>query len=313
MEWVEITGRTIEEAVDVALDQLGVDEADLQYEVLQEPRRGLLGRLTASARIRARVKPISREKPDRRRRSGARSERGRPRGPREEREPRGKTPREKEPQEAPVAATAESRAPAEGTRGDGESQPREGQRRRSRSRSRRPRPDRPTTDAAAVEGEETAMSGTDVSLSEQVELAERFTRGLVESFGFDASVAAQPVDEDVKVEITGTDLGLLIGPRAATLDAIQELVRTALQRRIGGHGARVHVDVDGYRARRHEALAEFAREAARRALESRRDQVFEPMSPVDRKVVHDTVNEIDGVATISEGEEPRRRVVIRAI
>lgn len=308
MEWVEITGRTIEEAVDLALDQLGVDEADLQYEVLEEPRRGLLGRLTASARIRARVKPISREKPDRRRRSPARSDRGRSRGPREGKEPRGK-----EPQEAPAVATAGSRAPAEGTKGEGESQLREGQRRRSRSRSRQSRPARPATTAAAAEGEETAMSGTDVPLSEQVEMAERFTRGLVESFGLDASVAAQPVDEDVKVEITGSDLGFLIGPRAATLDAIQELVRTGLQRRIGGHGARVHVDVDGYRARRHEALAEFAREAARRALESHRDQVFEPMSPGDRKVVHDTVNEIEGVATVSEGEEPRRRVVIRAV
>jgi spoIIIJ-associated protein len=129
-----------------------------------------------------------------------------------------------------------------------------------------------------------------------------------------ASVTAEADgDDDVKVEITGSDLGLLIGPRAATLDAIQELVRTALQRRIGGHGARVHVDVGGYRARRHEALAVFVREAAERALESGRDQVFEPMSPVDRKVVHDTVNEIEGVGTISEGEEPRRRVVIRPL
>jgi spoIIIJ-associated protein len=97
------------------------------------------------------------------------------------------------------------------------------------------------------------------------------------------------------------------------VDAIQELVRTAVQRRIGGHGARIHVDVAGYRARRQEALAEFARQAAQRALESGRDQVFEPMSPGDRKIVHDIVNEIEGVATTSEGEEPRRRVVIKAL
>ncbi|MGH8991617.1 MAG: Jag N-terminal domain-containing protein, partial [Acidimicrobiia bacterium] len=70
MEWVEVTGRSIEEALDAALDQLGVDEADIEYEVLEEPRRGFLGRISGTARIRARVKPISREKPDRRRRSG---------------------------------------------------------------------------------------------------------------------------------------------------------------------------------------------------------------------------------------------------
>ena len=74
MEWVEVTGRTIEEALDAALDQLGVDEADIEFDVLEEPRRGFLGRMTGTARIRARVKPISREKPDRRRRSGSRSE-----------------------------------------------------------------------------------------------------------------------------------------------------------------------------------------------------------------------------------------------
>ena len=144
-------------------------------------------------------------------------------------------------------------------------------------------------------------------------MAEAFARGLVERFGLQATVAARTEgDDDVTVDIDGSDLGLLIGPRAATVDAIQELVRTAVQRRIGGHGARIHVDVAGYRARRQEALAEFTRQAAQRALESGRDQVFEPMSPLDRKIVHDIVNEIDGVATISEGEEPRRRVVIKA-
>ncbi|MDQ1565776.1 MAG: spoIIIJ-associated protein [Actinomycetota bacterium] len=158
------------------------------------------------------------------------------------------------------------------------------------------------------------MSGTDVSLEEQAEMAEAFARGLVERFGMPATVAARSDgDDDVTVDIDGDDLGLLIGPRAATVDAIQELVRTAVQRRIGGHGARIHVDVAGYRARRQEALAEFARQAAQRALESGRDQVFEPMSPGDRKIVHDIVNEIEGVATTSEGEEPRRRVVIKAL
>ena len=158
------------------------------------------------------------------------------------------------------------------------------------------------------------MSGSDVSLDEQAEMAEAFTRGLIERFGLPASVAARAEgDDDVMVDIEGDDLGLLIGPRAATVDALQELVRTAVQRRIGGHGARIHVDVAGYRARRQEALAEFARQAAQRAIESGRDQVFEPMSPVDRKIVHDIVNEIAGVATVSEGEEPRRRVVIKAL
>jgi spoIIIJ-associated protein len=171
-----------------------------------------------------------------------------------------------------------------------------------------------TPETSSNGDEEGAVSTTEVSLEEQAEMAETFARGLVERFGLTATVtAATDGDDDVTVEITGDDLGLLIGPRAATIDALQELVRTAVQRRIGGHGARIHVDVAGYRARRQEALAEFARQAAQRAIESGRDQVFEPMSPVDRKIVHDIVNEIEGVATVSEGEEPRRRVVIKAL
>ncbi len=311
MEWVEVTGRTIEEALDAALDQLGVDEQDIEYDVLEEPRRGFLGRMSGTARIRARVKPISREKPDRRRRSGSRSEGGRSQGGR----PEGGRQRGSGSRPAASSGSQADRTRSAGGDEGREPRPRDGQRQQSRSRARKPRPmAADTTRSSATEGEEIAVSGSDVPLSEQVELAERFTIGLVERFGIKASVTAEADgDDDVKVEITGADLGLLIGPRAATLDAIQELVRTALQRRIGGHGARVHVDVGGYRARRHEALAAFVRQAAERALESGRDQVFEPMSPMDRKVVHDTVNEIEGVATVSEGEEPRRRVVIRAV
>src|ERR671934_751723 len=78
MEWIVTTGRTVEEALDAALDELGVDEDDVEYEVVEEPRRGIFGRLGGgtAARIRARVKPVSREKPDRRRRGGGSQGRG---------------------------------------------------------------------------------------------------------------------------------------------------------------------------------------------------------------------------------------------
>src|SRR6187200_1154589 len=81
MEWVETTGRTIAEALDAALDELGVDEEDVEYEVLEEPKSGFLGRLGSSeGRIRARVKPISREKPGERQRRGKGRGSSRPRG-----------------------------------------------------------------------------------------------------------------------------------------------------------------------------------------------------------------------------------------
>ena len=91
----------------------------------------------------------------------------------------------------------------------------------------------------------------------------------------------------------------------------EELVRTVVQRQTGGHGVRVHVDVAGYRAKRREALSEFARQLAERVRDEDAEQALEPMSASDRKVVHDVVAEVEGVSTTSEGEDPRRRVVIR--
>ena len=308
MEWIEITGKTVAEAIDAALDELGVDENDIEYEVLEEPRKGIFGRLAGSARIRARVKPISREKPDRRRRREPRSG-GEGGGGGRQRRPAASTA-----PTAPAEAAGDDEEETVGATGTGPGRSGAGGGAR-RHRSRRRTPAGATATGGVTSGRETSTgesSVSDVSLQEQAELAEGFTRGLIERFGFKAAVHAEPDgDEDVQVDIEGEDLGVLIGPRAVTLDALQELVRTAVQRRIGGHSARIHVDVAGYRAQRSEALAEFARQAAQRALDSGRDQVFEPMSPGDRKIVHDTVNAIDGVSTISEGEEPRRRVVIK--
>jgi spoIIIJ-associated protein len=152
---------------------------------------------------------------------------------------------------------------------------------------------------------------SDVPIEDQAAAAERFTQGLVDAFDMGAQ-AKSVIDEDVVVvEVTGANLGLLVGPKGATLHAIEELVRTVVQRQTDGHGVRIHVDVAGYRAKRRAALAEFTRTLAEKVLETGRPQALEPMSASDRKVVHDTAAEIDGIATASEGEDPRRRVVLR--
>jgi spoIIIJ-associated protein len=153
---------------------------------------------------------------------------------------------------------------------------------------------------------------TDIPIEEQAETAESFTRGLVEAFGAAAAVETRIDDEDtVVVEVTGDNLGLLVGPRGATLAAMEELVRTVVQRHTGGHGVRINVDVGGYRSKRREALTNFSRDLAGKVLETGQEQALEPMSAADRKVVHDALAEMDGVTTGSEGEDPRRRVVIR--
>lgn len=298
MEWVETTGRTIEGALDAALDELGVDEHDVEYEVLARPRGGLFGRFGGEARIRARVKPISREKPE-----GSRGRARRQRAGDGRSSGRGDRARARTEEETKEPAGVGSRGPA----ADG---PDAAGRPRRRNRRRRGRGGgsvhRDQEQGATVDEQ------PDMPVDEQIEHAVDFTKGLVDAFGAKAEIASRFEDEDtVLVDVTGDNLGLLVGPRGATLAAIEELVRTVVQRQTGGHGVRIHVDVAGYRAKRREALSEFTRQLAERVRDEGQEQALEPMGAPDRKVVHDVVAEIDGVTTISEGEEPRRRVVIR--
>jgi len=130
-----------------------------------------------------------------------------------------------------------------------------------------------------------------MTVEEQVDLVGAFVRGVVERFGYDATTTTRVEDDRLYVDVVGEDLGLLIGPHGSTLDALQELARTVVQRRGDERALRVVVDVAGFRAGVAEAL--------------------EPMSAADRKIVHDTVASIGGLETGSEGVEPKRYVVIR--
>ena len=308
MEWVETTGRTVAEALDAALDELGVDEHDVEYEVLVEPRGGFLGRIgVTEARIRARVKPISREKPGERQRR-----QGRSRGPRES-GGRTSTPRggrDGSPSGRPARAGGDGETNGAAT-GPSTSSP------RRRRRGGQRKPGAPTTNGpvrAALDGDEEERVSTaefEVSVEEQAEVAARFLDGLVTAFDVGARVEASIADEVVTVEILGDNLGLLVGPKGATMHAIEELVRTVVQRETDGRGARIYVDVGGYRAKRRVALEQFTQEIAARVVESGRPLALEPMPSSDRKVVHDAAALIDGVVSESEGDDPRRRVVLR--
>ncbi|MFP5256983.1 MAG: RNA-binding cell elongation regulator Jag/EloR [Acidimicrobiia bacterium] len=314
MEWVETTGKTVDEAKDLALDQLGVDEQDAEFEVVEEPRTGLFGRLRGEARVRARVRPTQpRPKLDRRDRKGRPNRGGgnRTKGgkrPGDKAADRGRGPSEpgaRRQPEAEAAAEIEATASAAATAASStEASESTGPSGRSSPAGRRTRP-RPQDDEETIEMSETELAA-------QGEVAREFLLDLLDAFGLEGDVAATPAEEGaVELAVTGPDLGLLIGPKGQTLQAIQELTRTALQRQHAGDvHAKVRVDVAGYRQRRREALERFVRQVAEDVKSSGVQKALEPMSPPDRKVVHDTVNTIDGVHTISEGEDTRRRVVI---
>ncbi len=290
MEWVETTGRSLDEAKEVALDQLGVAEDEAEFEVVEDAQTGLFGRIRREARVRARVRPVrprpktERGRSDRRRRGGSSGERsgGTARGTRKKEPGRSGEKKAAGRDESGPA----SRAPAS---------------RRGSEQGRRAQP-------KSKEGKPM----TEISLEEQGAIVEEFVEGLVEAFGLEGDVDLVMVDEETaEVRVSGPDLGLLIGPRGQTLQAVQSLSRTVVQRQSEGerHG-RINVDVGGYRERRKAALEDFTRQVADEVLSTGVEKALEPMGATDRKIVHDAVGEIEGVSTISEGEDPDRHVVI---
>ena len=279
MEWVETTGKSVDEAVELALDKLGVDRNEAEIEVLEDVKSGLFGRVRSDARIRARVMPTK---------------------------PRAKEDRKRTPRPAkPTDAIAEE-LPGEPVPG-GTDEVASTPRRRSPAKPPAARLDAGERNAANA----TVSAGTSGATGDPDAIAERFLNGLLDAFGLEGSFERHDVaDGLVEYRIVGNDLGVLIGPKAQTLTAIQELLRTVVHYESDGHAGRILLDVAGYRQRRRAALDEFTRNVAADVLRTNERRALEPMTPADRKVVHDAINSVDGVSSLSEGEEPNRRVVL---
>lgn len=280
MEWVETTGKTVDEAMDRALAHLGVHRDDAEVEVLEEPKAGLFGRVRGEARVRARVRP-SGPRPKRSRRSGERNDRPRTtersERPRAERRPEGEPRREKE-----------------------KSAPRQVARSRSQESVKSP-----TKEDSMAEG---------ISLAEQGAIAKEFLEGLLTSMEIKAQVTVKELDEEtVEISVNATpptELGVLVGPRGTTLQALQEVTRTVVQSKSPSRTDRILVDVAQYRERRVAALGRFAQQVALDVVETGEERALEPMSAADRKAVHDALTDNEAVVTRSEGEDPRRFVVV---
>ncbi|MEI8391500.1 MAG: RNA-binding cell elongation regulator Jag/EloR [Actinomycetes bacterium] len=266
MEWVETTGKSIEEAKSVALDRLGVADEEAEFEVLEEPKAGLFGRTRGEARVRARVKPrIPRAKVERRDRRPRKDDT--PSAEEAPRAPRAKQPRQ---QEKKMSDSSDNN-----------------------DRPRRERPEGPPADPAQVAAE-----------------AEKFLIGLAASLGATGETAVNIDGNDIEVQLNGSDLGLLVGPRGSTLQAVQDITRVVSQRRMGDHDTRLRIDIGGYRAKRKEALSRFVTQVADEVVASGSARALEAMPSPDRKIVHDALTGRTDIVTHSEGEDPNRRVVI---
>ena len=151
-------------------------------------------------------------------------------------------------------------------------------------------------------------------LERQGEVAAQFLEGLFDVLGLEAEAEPAMVEGSMYVDVWGRDapdaMGILIGRHGATLDALQEVVRSAVQRAVKER-CRVVVDVEDYRKRRRSQVVSRAQTVGRRVKRSGKPEALEPMNAFERKAVHDAVTRIGGLETASEGEEPDRRVVIR--
>ena len=316
MEWVEVRGRSVDEAVAKAMEELSIDaREDAKIEVIEEASQGFLGLGGKDAVVR--VSKVAQSKSRRRGRSGRsgsgrgsggqnqpRGSKGDQRGGRQdEKSGRQDSSRRDQRGRQESGKVRKEDRPSGGSRGRGDGSRRE-------DAGSRPRPQRDQAKKAKERNmDDTAAPEEEVDVEAQAEVVGEFLEGLVASFGLEGTVATRVEDELIIADLTGEQTEALVGPKGAIMQSVGELVRTVVQRKTHRR-ARLRLDVGGYLERRREALTIYANRLAQQVLDEGGELMLEPMNPADRKVVHDAAADIEGVRSFSEGEEPRRSVVI---
>ena len=280
MEWVEVRGDDVAAAEELALDQLGVAREDAEFEVVTAPENRWLGLKKTEARVRARVKPVGPRPKTSNQRQG---------------QSRKKTQNRQKPQEKNKNKTNKT---SKNTvkQGKNTNNPKNNSQKNTNQKKAK---------AAKMEQRESMPQ------AEQEQAVIAFLDGIISGFGLDAKSSIRLEDERIIGSIDGDDVGLLIGPKAGTLLSLQDLARTTVQRHASGRQtSRLSIDVGGYRDRRKASLIEFTNRQIKSVNESGESLALEPMGSADRKIIHDAVAENDTVTSSSQGDEPRRYVVI---
>lgn len=311
---VEATGENRDAAIEAALRQLGMDRDDVSVEVLEIGRRGFLGIGATPARVR-----ITYEVPD----EPAAPVQTPPVLPQETQKAVDNPVETVDNPVEKVENAAEKRQSDREKSGrlsiiTDDTTPRlvkaapkdfvAPKSRKERSRRSR-REERPAVPSAPKERELIPVSEDGMKKAE--EIAVGFLSGMLEKMGVTGQVSVLPQTEcdQLRLEITGPDMGPVIGRRGDTLDAIQYLGSLVLNNTLDEH-VRLSVDAEHYREKRAESLERLARKIAMKVLKSHRSMTLEPMNPYERRIIHAALQDYNGVMTYSTGSEPGRRVVI---
>ena len=293
-KFITATGKTIDLAIENALRQLDMDRDSVSVEVLENPKSGFLGFGACPAKVKVTYEvPDEEVKPAPALSSASRSK------PKKA-EPKAEAPKPLNPinpkpvqTEAPKAEAPKAERRAE--------QP------KKQPKQEKPRQEKkPAAPKAPVEVKEYAPAA-EGSVEERIEI---FIKGLLEHMGSDDVPHAWKSDSDTyQVDLVGENLGMLIGRRGETLDAIQHLTNYTINRD-SNKRSRINVDAENYRLKREDSLRRLATKVAGKVVKYRRNITLEPMNAYERHVIHATLQDVPDVTTYSTGTEPNRRVVV---
>ncbi len=294
-------GKTIELAIEAALQKLNIDRDSVSVLVLQKEKKGFLGKFGAqNAKVEVTYEVpdpvVAPERPKSALGSASRSNKTKvfnptpaPAPKKEEIKPQ---PKKEEPKTQPKKETPKNQPKKE--------QPKKEAPKAQPKKEEPKAPAEPKVYTPAAEG----------SVEQKIEV---FVKGLLEHMNSNAIPHATKRDENTyHVELVGEDLGYLIGRRGDTLDAIQHLCNYSVGRNVEGH-IRINVDAEDYRTKREDSLRKYARKKAQQVLKARRRTTLEPMNAYGRNVIHAALQDMDNITTHSTGTEPNRRVVIEYV
>ena len=301
---IEASGKTVKDAIQNGLVQLGCTLDEVEYSVIDMGSPGLFGMFGKPAKVRMTAKekdtsfdiemPVfSLDTPSKAKQP-------------KKKEAKKEAPKaEPEAKEEPVVKAEE--APA------AEEQPKEKKERKPRNKKEKkektePKAE-PVTEAAPLEPAEPFVATAEEDLTETARNARDFLKGLTDHMGVPAEIAVCEGAEQLRMVLSGENMSILIGRRGETLDALQYLTSLNVNRGREDY-LRVSLDTENYRAKREEALRKLAVRMANRAKKSGRRVALEPMNPNERRILHSALQNDPEVTTHSEGEEPYRRVII---